>query len=489
MYNKKKDIYMAFCKFSKGYTPNKNIVLDSVFVRDYMPVLPDVCTKVYLFGLYKCQFDEEFSNTLEVFAKEIDMKVEDVIEAFYGLQEQELFSVINIDPIEVRYLPVREKKFTPKMFKEDKYTEFNKSIQEIIEGRMLTPTEFREYYYTMESLHIEPSALLMIAKYCTHQKGSSVGYNYILTVAKNWAYEGVRTAQAVENKLQEMELVSSSVKDVLVALKSKRQPNLEDKELFSKWTKQYGFEELVILHVAKKVKKGGMTSLGEKLDGYYASKIFSISEIDAYEKSKEELFDLAKSTCKMLGAYYPNLDPIVNNYIIKWQQMGYSKESIEMLAKICFKKYVRDFEEMDAIVAKYYAKGLVSIDAINEYISGTLSIDKKIKEILRQLQLSRQVTSWDRDFYHTWSNVWQMPEDVINYALSFGVGKTQPMHYVNKILSSWKENGVKTLQEAQNFNKSEVKPAKEQKQEFMTHSFSSEELNALFDNLDEVKLV
>ena len=139
-------------------------------------------------------------------------------------------------------------------------------------------------------------------------------------------------------------------------------------------------------------------------------------------------------------------------------------------------------------MAKYYAKGLVSIDAINEYISETLSVDKDIKKLLESLGLNRQVTSWDRDFYHTWINVWKFSAEMIDYAVSLAVGKTQPMQYINKILSNWKEQNITDITQAQQTKQIAVNNAPEQKQEFMTHSFSSEELNALFDNLDEVKL-
>ena len=484
---------MAFCKFSTENRNTGDVMINTAFFVDYMPFAPESCTKVYLFGLSKCYETDDSTNTLDNFASSLNMKEEDIKSAFYYWQEEGLVTILNLNPIEVRYLPIRPKKFQAKMFKEDKYSSFNRSIQEVLDGRMITPFEYREYYLTMDSLHIEQDAMLMIAKFCANQKGNNVGYNYILTVAKNWAYDGVHTPDDVEKKLDEMETLTSKVKEVLVALKSKKSPSYEDRELYKKWTKVYGYDDIVLLSIAKKVKRGGMSKLAEKIDEYYSLKLFSNSEIDGFESGKDELLNTAKMVCQSLGLYYDNLEPVVNTYIIKWKQMGYSKEAIKLIADICFKKYIRTIDQMDDVISKYFTKGLVSIDAINEYIAGTLFVDKKIKTILEKLNLSRQVTSWDRDFYHTWTYSWHFNDELIDYAIYLANGKSQPITYINKILSNWKEQNITTLDEAKKSTITNIKPSKNDKQnakqEFITHSFSSEELNALFDNLDEVKLI
>ena len=483
---------MAFCKFSTENNNASEVIIDSAFFVDYMPVAPEYCTKIYLYGLNKCYHNDETSNTIKDFANQLDMSEEDIKSAFYYWQQEGLVNVLNLNPIEVRYLPIRPKKYQAKMFKDEKYSSFNRSVQDIIDGRMITPFEYKEYYITMESMHIEEDAMLMIVKYCVNQKGNNVGYSYILTIAKNWAYEGVHSTKDVENKLEQMETLTSKVKDILIALKSKKSPSYEDKTLYEKWTKNYGFDLDTLIFVAKKIKRGGIEKLSQKIDEYFALKLFSKDEIEQFEKSKEDLSNLAQIVCRSLGLYYDNLDPVINTYIVKWQQMGYSCDAIKLVADICFKKHIRTFDGMDDILNKYFEHGLVSIDAINEYISSTLSTDKKIKDILKKLEISRQVTSWDRDFYHTWTYSWSFNDELIDYALSLACGKSQPMAYVNKILSNWRKNEVKTLDDAKNYSSVEklVKTEDEpKKSDFITHSFSSEELNALFDNLDEVKLI
>ena len=247
---------MAFCKFSTEYNDKLELSLSRIFVTDYLPYAPDSCTKVYLYGLNLCLDEQDAANSLESFSQSLGMSKEDIKSSFLYWQDQGLVTVLNFDPIEVRYLNIVPKKFSAKMFKKEKYADFNRAMQEVIDGRMITPTEYREYYVLMDSLHLEESALVMIAKYCTNAKGNDIGYNYILTVAKNWAYQGVHTAKDVENKLSEMEVLTSQVKEVLAALKSKKEPSIDDRDLFNKWTKEYGYDLDILLFVAKKIKRG-----------------------------------------------------------------------------------------------------------------------------------------------------------------------------------------------------------------------------------------
>ena len=54
----------------------------------------------------------------------------------------------------------------------------------------------------------------------------------------------------------------------------------------------------------------------------------------------------------------------------------------------------------------------------------------------------------DRNFYNTWTNDWGFVLDVILYACELSKDKANAMSYLNKILSNWNGQGVKTLDKA-----------------------------------------
>ncbi|MGN1162733.1 MAG: DnaD domain protein [Christensenellales bacterium] len=483
---------MGLCSYSSELIINNKLELDNIFVNEFLPYAPEGTVKVYIYGLYMCSHANAHDNTLESFAKVLSMSEQDILDSFMYWQEQGLVQVLSTYPVSIKYMPLKNFINNSKKFNKDKYSAFNAQAQEIITGRMITPNEYTEYYTVIESFHIEPEALLMIMSYCVGLKGNNVGHAYITTVAKNWAQENITTTQKVEERLKEFELIGSDVADVFKALGSKRKPTHEDNELFTKWCKNLGFDKGTIIYVAKTSKKKNLRFSFEMLDGklikYYEMKLFGIKEIEDFENNRENMTTLAKEINRELGLYYENLDIIVENYICKWTNLGFEPDALKMLAKYCFSHSIRTLSGMDDLVAKMFKLGLVSFDALTQHITSLREIDSKIKEILENLGLSRLVNSFDRDFYSTWTNSWNMGEDLINYACSIAAGKSQPMQYMNKILSTWSQNGVKTLEQA----KSQALPIDHQQKSnpaaIKGHNYSKEQLDSLFDSLEEIEI-
>lgn len=477
---------MAFCKLSNESTKSSKTIIDNKFFEHFLPYAPESCIKVYLLGLYRCTTPNT-ENTLDNFAKTLNMTEEDVESCFLYWQEQGLVTILNIKPFEVIYLPVTTKNAYLKKVNSSKYKDFNVQIQEIICGRMITPTEYAEYYTLIESMHIEPTALLMIAKYCTNLKGNDIGYSYINTIAKNWAYKGIKTASQVEEQLKEHEAINSYINDILKLLGSKKQADFNDKQQYLYWKDELEYSNDVIEYVAKSFKKkGNIEKLDNKLNKYYELKLFSIKEIEDYEAEKQQLFDTAKQVTKAIGVYYENLENVIETYILMWINKGYNAQTLKQIANFCFKNNIKTLEGMNNTVDKFYIQGLTTVDSIENYFGEIIEVDNKIKKILKNIGLSRNVNTWDRDFYRTWTYVWNFSDEIIEYASTLAVNKTHPLAYINKILSDWFKNNINTLEKAKQ-QKVVVENTTQNKHDFKQRSYSPEQINALFDNLNEVK--
>lgn len=485
-----KEKIMAFCKYSTEFIASSKTEIDNIFINDYLPFAQPQFVVVYIYGLYICG-SSSFDNSIENFAKTLNMSEEDVIGAFEYWEEQGLVQVLRTNPIQITYIPLKNVLTANKLYKPEKYELFNQQANDIFMGkRSISKHEYQEYYDFLERYRMEQEALLMIMKYCVETKKSAVGYNYILTVAKNWASEGITTALQVEERLQAFENKSPELSEIFNLMGIKRAPYVEERALLNKWLNDYGFNLDVILHVAKSFKKKSHFSF-EKLDNaltkYYEMRLLSIMEIDSFEKEKKDLYSLAIEINKTIGVYYENLEGVVENYILKWINMGFEKNLLLEIANYCFKNSIRTLEGMDTAVNKFYKLGILSLDAFNQYMGDIIADDNKIKEILLNLGINRSVTSYDRNNYKIWTNDWKIGQELIDYAVSLAKGKDSPLKYLSRILADWRDKGIKNIDEAKSTTPLSVaENSQKPKSNFSGRSYSRDELNALFQSIDEI---
>lgn len=480
---------MAFCKYSIDMLANNSTAVDNIFINNYLPYADSNFVKVYLYGLYKCQDSNSRDNTIENFANELNLSQEDIEKAFEYWQEQGLVQILNVIPFEVRYLPISDVLNNTKKYNAKKYESFNAQAQEILCGRMITPNEYREYYDIIERFHVEKEALLMIINYCVNIKGDNVGYAYITTIAKDWANQKITTAKQVEERLIEFENLRTGMEYLLKLMGAKRLPNIEERTLYQKWV-QEGFDDEVLTYVAKKMKsknKPSFQAMDILLDKYFAQKLFSTNEIELFEEEKSKASKIAKTITKNLGLYYENLEPVIENYIFNWVNLGFSENMLEEISNYCFKTNVRTLEGMSKVLEKFHKLGILTENSLAEYFNEVLVVDKKIKTILENIGLSRNVNQFDRDKYKIWKEIWKMPDEIIYYACTLAVGKDQPMQYLAGILATLHDKNITTLEDAKN-SYNIISPKSTTKSNFTGRQYSKEEMNALFQSIDEIEI-
>lgn len=485
---------MAFCSYSTQLIIENKTTVDNLFISSYMPYASGECVKVYLYGLLLCNDSLESRNTLEEFSKALNLPVQDIESAFLYWQEQGLVQILDTIPKQIKYLPVKNANIKLSKLKDDKYSSFNLQAQEIITERMIMPNEYYEYYVTMESLHIEQTAMLMIMKYCTDLKGGNVGYPYILTVAKNWAREGYTTAEKINEKLIDYEKTNEELALILKAMQIKRKLDPSERDLYAKW-KNMGFDTGTIIFVVKQQKKlknsVNFAYLDVLLEKYYSMKLFTSLEIDEYEKQKQQLFGLAKTICKNLGLYYANVEPVVETYIVNWKNLGYDDTTLETISNYCFKSSIRTLEYMNIQIQKFYKLGIVSVDSLNEYLNQIIMQDDEIKQIIEKLGQTRNVNNFDRECYDNWKNNWQIPTELIYFATTYANGKPQPMKYMNKILSTWHTKNITNIEDAkkcEDMPETTKQTQNKTQKDYKERSYTKEEISSLFTSLEEIDI-
>lgn len=478
---------MSFCKFSPSYQGENKIVIDNLFIKDFLPTAPDLCVKAYILGLSLCSNADDVDNSLEYFAKVLKVCEDDVVSLFKYWEEQGIVQVLSTDPVEVRYLPIVAKVSSVRKYVVDKYRDFNIQVQEILNGRMIMPNEFMEFYNLIEKRHMQESALIAIIKYCVDFKGFSLSPNYCLAVARDWEREGVRTLEQVQSKIEELGVIDDKMGLILSTIGTKRKVQIEDKDLLNKWLKSFGFELNVIIFVVKNLKNKkrhvDINVLDDYLTKYFEMKLMSIQEIENYENDKENLWNIAMTVNKELGIFYEDLTKEIDTYVVQWLNMGYDVEMLKIVADNCFKSSIRTLEGFNNILNKLYKLGIVSIDSYMQYLNDNFAFDEKIKEVLNTLRLARNVNNMDRGFYKVWTEDWGFGHDVVMYGASISADKSNAINYLNRILSNWNSQGCKTLDKVQL-----IKVEDKDNNTFVHNNYSKEQISSIISSLDEVEV-
>lgn len=436
---------MGFCTLAKDYEQGA-VLLDKSFVVNYLPELDELQLKVYLIGLSFCADPNSPQNSMEFICDSLNVGEEEVENAFGALADAGLVNITGYSPLSVSFKNI--KSAYARHYKKEKYADFNAQLEALFPNVAFNNiNQYTVYYDFIEETKIKPETLITIARYCVNLKGEKIKANYILAVAKNWLEEGVRTLADVDEKIKMLETTNEAIRLICKAVGKKSEVDLDDKNLYLKWSGSWGFNLDAILFAAKSLKnKGGFARLDSLLDEFYRNNAMSVKEMDEYLANKQSIYKLAYNVNKTLGLYYENVEYIVEKYINNWLGRGFDENAILLIAEYCLDNSVRTLEGMNKRVIKFYNEGCVNTQSINEHLAQLMQRDLAIKKIIEMTGYSRNVCANDRDMYKVWTQMWNFDYDVIEYGATLCQGKS--MSALNNLLAKWKNNGALTLEQA-----------------------------------------
>ena len=331
--------------------------------------------------------------------------------------------------------------------------------------------------------------MLKIIDYCVKLKGQNVSVNYVVSVAKNWAYEGVKTSADADERMSTQERLTGDINLVIKAMGFKRQATVEEFGQFLTWSKDMEISTELLVAIAIKSKAKSFVKLNDYVLNCYALKLSSVKEINDYFETRDNMLALAKNVVKNLGLYYSDLSSVVDTYIMPWLQLGFEQDAILKLSNYAFKSSIRTLDGLNNQMQNMFKLGMLTCDAIDNYMDAIVKNDEDIAKILSKLGIERRVNSADRLFFKTWIYDWEVSEDIIEYAVTLSQNKYMPLQYLNKVLSQYHSAGVKTLEEAKKVVVGTTAfDASISNKEARKREYSKEQLDSLFDNIYEVEI-
>ena len=99
---------------------------------------------------------------------------------------------------------------------------------------------------------------------------------------------------------------------------------------------------------------------------------------------------------------------------------------------------------MNTTIEKLYKMGLVTIQSITLYVEQHNKNDEFIEKLLSYTGTSRKPNAWDRENLENW-RAWNFTDEMIIEAAKRSSHVTNPISYMNSILSNWKSQNVFTV--------------------------------------------
>lgn len=440
---------MAFCSFSKD-VDNSYTVVENKFITKFLPEADGFAVKVYLYGLYLCK-NSASDFTVSSMAEVLKTTEQKIIDAFQYWQDYDLVEILCKSPFSVQYLPITAATGKPKRIHYEQYADFNKELQHKLQrvGKFISANDYVKYMRFLEENIIQPQAFLLIVEYCIQKQGDAISPSYIFNKAKKLLSRGLSTYEQVERELSSYNAHEDDLNKVFIALSlPARTPDESDYALYKKWTEELGFTHDSIIVCAKKMKKGSITSLDLALTELAEKGKTDTTELEQYLTEREYLANLTFRISRKLGAKVANPAPYIDEYTEKWFNCGFDESSLLDVALFCMKTARGDFDSMNGFLQALFTDGIISKESVKSFLkekNAELKLFAQIQEICGTIRKNAANLA----LIKTWRD-WKFSDEMILEAAKRSASSSNPVPYMNKILSDWKQGDVYAITDIPN---------------------------------------
>ncbi len=204
------------------------------------------------------------------------------------------------------------------------------------------------------------------------------------------------------------------------------------------------------------------------------------SEVSAVLKNSPEISELFKVAEQLLG----NINnPMQNSLIWMYNYLGLKTEVIITLIAYC-----KDIERanpgyIEKIASSWAEKEITTLEIAQEEVERLYASRTFTAEIMRIFDMKRRPTTKQQEIVEIWRNE-KYSLDLIKYAYEKTIERIEKLsfEYINKILTSWRENGYSSTDDVKSAE-SEYRKNKKSSERTSSDGFDAEKYNILINDI------
>ena len=339
-------------------------VIDNRFIEEYMPGAPDNAVKVYLYGLYLLSSG---SGDAKDIALALGIEEAGIEDAFRYWERIGLVRIAGgeSDRLAVQYLPVPAADSNDDVRSYAKYRQLIEKLQAVLGTRNLSGSELQRIYDWIEVFRFEEDAAVEIVRHCIAIKGARVHINYMDSVAKRLAADGILTLDAVKASFDDERVLTGGAGSILKRWHISRRPTDDELALYEKWIREWGFTDDAIsiaLSDVVAVDRPNFKYLDAILSSYRQKGSVTPEGMKELIREQDLIRDLAQTAFERAGMKRRANTADRQQFELWLHDYAMSAELVLYAAELSSAKST-PFAEMKRIVDDWHKRGIASFEA------------------------------------------------------------------------------------------------------------------------------
>ncbi|MBQ7865662.1 MAG: DnaD domain protein, partial [Clostridia bacterium] len=343
------------------------------------------------------------------------------------------------------------------------YDAFGQAVHGLFDNkRKLYGKEVSRCYEWVEQMGLPQEVVLRLLEKMIEQRGAKFSFDSAEKRAVELAEAGAKCAEDVDVVLDRDKKVVEGSRAVLRKFSMFREPTQPEMNLYRKWLVEWGFDPEAILAACEDTTNGKPSF--KYLDGVLRDRREKIGtkKITAQqlEKNKQQREDVETPLRRLLATLNkPGLT--VNDSTMKlYTEMRtlYGDEIILMAGKECAKRAC-DLDDVLKTLKNWKNKnGLTTVAQIEEYMAQVGRYDALVEQLYSVWGKTSRSSAANRALVQKWTEEWDFNWEMVVYCAAFAKDADKPMPYLNKLLDTFRQEGVLTPEAAAAAHE-KVKPA------------------------------
>ena len=443
---------MSSFGFEEQYAMFDVTPVDNQFILDYLPGAKGDDVRVYLYGLMQCHHPQE-DMTVERMARELGLTAEEVEAAYRRWERKGLVQRISDNPPRYRYVSAIWKFFRGgEQAPDARYERFAEELNAVFGNeRRLHGGETSLCFEWVEDLKLPEAVVIRLMEHMVALHGKSVSIKSAQKLAAQLAEEKAATVDDADVILSRDEAVWKGARQVLRRLGKRRNPSEDEQALYRTWLVDWGFAPEAILAACAETLSGDpnfryLNGILKRHHEEYEGGQTSGRQMEKRLREEKDATAPLKALLSTMNIRGVSVNDGTKAVYAEMRAL-YPDTIILMAGQECARHGLA-FDDVMKTLQAWKKQGLSTPEEISEAMRVVNEQNAFVQTLFDLWGVKNRPNATDRARVQRWLGDWGLAETFIVSCAPYAAEAVKPMLYLNKLLETFREQGVTTPEAA-----------------------------------------